>query len=440
MSPRPRLVALLILALCCLGPRPSAAQPSVLAHERYALDNGLDVVLHVDRSLPMVALDLSYHVGSMHDGRDQGIAHLVEHLMFRGTPNVEDGELPKTMQEAGAIFNATTMQGRTSYHATLPTAQLPMALWLESDRMAYLLPALTDVKVREEIATTTAEWRTKIEGTGFGLAHAALMDALFPPGHPLDNADPQMMAALTLAEAQAFVRHYHGPANATLVLAGDLPADVRDQVQRYFGKRSGGAGPSPVRVAAPAATGEQRVTLRSAVAATALVGLGWLTPALYTPGDAEADLLATLLEPELELALEAAAPGKFRGLEVRQASFDGVSRFTILAEGAPGSLPLDMLAILDRALGQLLASPVDPTQLRRAQRTMSLASLRALQSLEGRASRMQLYIAAGKDPDWLDEDLDRYAAATPDALASFAATHLASDKRVVVLAYPAEGA
>lgn len=432
------------VAALSLHPAPAAAASEYLSHERETFDNGLDLVLHVDRKLPLVAINLSYHVGSMHDGAHTGLAHLVEHLMFRGTLQLLDGGLPSTYQDAGATFNATTTPERTSYHALLPAANLPTALWLEANRMSYMLPALTSTKVREEMATTMTEWRSKTEGSPGGRSRVALWDALFPLGHPLYDERPETIQTLSQQDVEAFVNAYYGPANATLVLAGDLPDDVRSWVHYYFDQRSGGAAPTVPTVTRPASaqiseqTGEQRIVRRSELATYPLVAMAWLTPPVFAPGDAEADIFATMLNKKLLDTVEASHPGLIRGVSARQFSLPLESAFMITVEGPPESGPQQMLEAVEAAVDSLRQTALDATEVERASKRLALGSLRSLQGLNARAERMQLYIGAGKPPDWLDEDLARYESLTPAAVTSFVDTYLVDERRTIVLAYPAE--
>lgn len=438
MDPR-RLVTLLLLVLAWLGPA-VVARAGLLGHERYRLDNGLDVVLHVDRRLPLVAVNLTYHVGFMHDGEHPGLAHLVEHLMFRGTRHMADGELGSRLFEAGARgTNAQTSEDQTSYHTVVPKGQLPLALWLESDRMGHLLPAITEEHVRQEVQTTIDEWEDRVQSERDGVTTAAMWDALFPEGHPFHHARPEAIARLRSRSVRAFVSRHLGPANATLVLAGDLPADVREQVQRYFGHRRGGARPAVPPGVVRSLTQEERISRTSELAAIPMVLVAWATPGLYEPGDAEADVLAATLEAgRLSAMVEHEAPGIFIAIHARQFSHPQQSAFVVAAQGVASAHPPQMLAAIDAVLERLRAQSLTAADVRRARRHFTIRTLRGLQRLEAKAVRMQLYVEAGKSPDWLDEDLARYAAVDEVAVSHFVAQHLPADQRVVVMAYPAE--
>ncbi|MCX4247398.1 M16 family metallopeptidase [Paraliomyxa miuraensis] len=423
--------------LACLWLPAVARADSPLTYERYSLDNGLDVVLHVDRRLPLVAVDLAYHVGWAHDGSRRGLAHLVEHLMFRGTRDVEDGEHLLLLQERGASnVNAHTDDDGTSYHALVPRDVLPLALWLEGNRMARV--RLTREHVEEELQTTIDEWESRVGSELRGLSHEALWNALFPEGHPFHRADPDDIRGLTLSDAQGFVESHYGPANATLVLAGDLPADVKAEVERAFGARRGGGAPavlSPRR----SLQGEQRIARRDAMSTKPFVLIGWLTPGLFEPGDAEADVLAATLDGErLRTMADRHAPGTILELEMGQLSLSGQSMFVFAAEGTSAATPQGMLATLDAILDEVRAASLDPAAVVRTRKRLATGTLRAVQRVDQRASIMQAYVAAGHEPDWLDEDLARYAAVDVDAVAAFVREHLPRDRRVVVLSEAAE--
>ncbi len=434
-----RSLALTLLVLVVVLVPGSASAQGLLASERYSLDNGLDVVLHVDRRLPLVAVDLTYHVGWAHDAQRRGLAHLVEHLMFRGTRHTEDGEYFARLQRVGALAtNASTDSDQTSYHTLVPREQVALALWLESDRMAHLLPAITDRKVQQEIGTTIDEWESRVQTRVHGLAHEALWNALFPPEHPFHRAGPRQIKRLSSADVVAQVERYHGPANATLVLAGDLPDDVRAQVERYFGRRRGGQRPQPIAPQRRLAR-EHRIAREAEVGANPYVAVGWLTPGLYEPGDAEADVLAAYLdEARLQAMAERHAPGTILDLEVRQVSMVGQSVFVLAARGTSAGMPLAMLQTIDAILTEVREVSLEPHDVVRARKHYTMLALRSLQRIDARARRIQLYVAAGKEPGWHEDDLARYDAVDSAGVSAFVRESLVPDRRVVVLSYPPE--
>ncbi len=206
---------------------------------RHTLENGLRVILHEDHRLPVAAVNLWYHVGSKNErpGRT-GFAHLFEHLMFEGSEHYDRGYF-HPLQEAGAALNGSTNSDRTNYWEVVPTNGLELALWMESDRMGYLLPALTLQKFENQRDVVLNERRQNYENRPYGLAGAALTAALFPPDHPyhwLTIGEVADLKAASFEEVRAFFQIFYHPANASLVVAGDIdPEQALDRVHASFG-------------------------------------------------------------------------------------------------------------------------------------------------------------------------------------------------------------
>jgi zinc protease len=276
----------------------------MLNHTKHTLENGLDVIVHEDHRCPIVAVNLWYHVGSKNEqpGRT-GLAHLFEHLMFEGSAHHDSGYFTP-LQQAGAALNGSTNCDRTNYWEVVPTPALDLALWLESDRMGYLLPALTAAKFETQRDVVLNERRQSYENRPYGMASMALMAALFPPSHPYhwttigETADLQ---AATLEDAHAFFRTFYHPGNASLSVAGDVETGpVLEQVRRYFEEVPAGAplppifgDPDPVTSDGPMAVAS-RLVLEDRVELPRLY-LAWRTPGLFAEGDAGMDMLAEVL-------------------------------------------------------------------------------------------------------------------------------------------------
>ena len=241
---------------------------------RHALDNGLSVILHEDHNCPIVAVNVWYHVGSKNEvpGRT-GFAHLFEHLMFEGSAHHDKGYF-HPLQEAGALLNGSTNADRTNYWEVVPTSAFELALWMESDRMAHLLPALTPAKFDNQREVVLNERRQNYENRPYGLATMATVAALFPPDHPyswltIGSADD--LRASTLDEARTFFETFYHPGNASLAIAGDIDAEeALDLVNAYFGRwprrRAGASRRRACGTSAPAAR-------RSGRAAASLSGV-----------------------------------------------------------------------------------------------------------------------------------------------------------------------
>src|SRR5215210_3122381 len=268
-----------------------------ISYSKRTLANGLDVIVHEDHQLPMVAVNIWYHVGSKNErpGRT-GFAHLFEHLMFEGSEHHDHGFFPP-LQRAGGLINGSTNADRTNYWEVVPTGALELALWMESDRMGYLLPALTEKKFANQRDVVLNERRQNYENRPYGLAPMALLAALFPPDHPYHWAtigEIDDLKAVKLEEVHAFFRRYYHPANASIALAGDIDADrALDLVRRYFGELPPGERVEPVRVAASLSR-DVRLQFEDRVELPRLY-LAWVTPAMFAPDDADLDLATDLL-------------------------------------------------------------------------------------------------------------------------------------------------
>src|SRR6266487_6532989 len=236
--------------------RARAAEPApiTIPYQRFTLKNGLTLLVHEDHKAPIVAVNVWYHVGSKNEqpGRT-GFAHFFEHLMFEGSQHYDKGYF-HPLQEAGALLNGSTSADRTNYWEVVPRNALELALWMESDRMGYLLPALTDAKFSNQRDVVLNERRQNYENRPYGLAPMALLAALYPPEHPYHWTTIGEIAdlnAVRLDEVHAFFRRYYHPANASLTLAGDIDHDTALALVRdYFEEIEAGGQVDPVRAEA----------------------------------------------------------------------------------------------------------------------------------------------------------------------------------------------
>src|SRR5689334_5101667 len=266
-----------------------------IAFEKYTLANGLEVILSEDHRLPLVAVNLWYHVGPANEevGRT-GFAHLFEHMMFQGSRDVKANEHFKLLEGAGSSeYNGTTDFDRTNYFETLPADQLALGLYLESDRMGYLIDKLDQKNLSTQQDVVRNERRQSIENVPYGMVEEELFHRLFPAGHPYyayvigSHADIQ---AAKLEDVRRFFKQYYAPNNASLAIVGDFdPANAKQLVEKYFGPLVRGPEVPKITATTPALTAEQRLTVSDQVELPR-VYMGWLTPAAFQPGDAEAGL------------------------------------------------------------------------------------------------------------------------------------------------------
>src|SRR5437879_535983 len=293
------------LAAPLLAQAPPAAPPSTAAskievkYTQFTLPNGLRVILHEDHSVPLVTVNMWYHVGSARErpGRT-GFAHLFEHLMFMGSGHVKPGEFDQWLEAAGGDNNGSTNNDRTNYWINVPANSLELALFLESDRMGYLLDSMTPKTVDAQRDVVKNERRQSVENRPYGSAEVVLGEMLYPPGHPYHWPVIGYMEDLTAASYEdvvAFFKTYYAPANASLVVAGDIdPAATRKLVEKWFADIKPRPAPEPTTIPGVALTGVQKKTITDRVQLPRLY-LAWLTPPHLAPGDAEMDMVADVL-------------------------------------------------------------------------------------------------------------------------------------------------
>jgi len=415
-----------------------------IAYTKTTLANGLDVILHEDHTLPIVAVNVWYHVGSKDERPGlTGFAHLFEHLMFEGSAHHDHGYFPP-LQDAGAAVNGSTNADRTNYWEVVPTGALELALFLESDRMGFLLPALTDKKFTTQREVVINERRQNYENRPYGLAGIATTAALYPADHPYHwptiGYTPDLRQATLDDVRDFFARHYH-PGNASIALAGDIdPAAALALVERYFGDLP--AGPPVPRVAVPEGglSGETRIVLEDRVDRPRLY-LAWRTPALFEDGDAALDVAADVIASgktsrlyrtlvhERRLALDVSAGQQSRELE---------GFFQLAATAAPGRTLTDIEAVIREALGELAATGPTAAELERALAQAEANFVYRLQTVggfSGKSDQLNAYNVYRGNPGSFDADLARYTRLTVDDVRD-AGRRLATSPRVALSVVP----
>ncbi len=415
-----------------------------LSFEKRTLGNGLDVILHEDRDLPIVAVNIWYHVGSKNErpGRT-GFAHLFEHLMFEGSEHHDKGYFPP-LQQAGGVLNGSTSTDRTNYWEVVPTSALDLALWMESDRMGYLLPALTRQRFENQRDVVLNERRQNYENRPYGFALMALTAALYPPDHPyhwMTIGAAEDIKAMQLDEVQAFFRAYYHPSNASLVLAGDIDAERGfDLAGRYFGDLPAGVRP-PAVSASGQLQAEHRLLLEDRVELPR-VYLAWHSPAMFAPGDADLDLVGELLAAgktsrlyrrlvyEERLAVDVSA---------HQGSREIGSFFLVAATAAPGHTLTDVAAMIDGEMRRLAVEGPAESEMERVVAQAEAQFVYRLQTVGGfggKSDQLNAYNVLRGDPDYFASDLARYRSATVESVREAAARYLPVDRRVVLSVVP----
>ena len=407
------------------------------------LPNGLSVIVHEDHQTPLVAVSVWYHVGSKNErpGRT-GFAHLFEHLMFEGSAHQPQGYF-EPLQQAGAAVNGSTSADRTNYWEVVPKDAAALALWMEADRMGWLLPALTEARFATQREVVLNERRQSYENRPYGLAQFALFEALFPPEHPYHwptIGDPADLRAATLSDVHDFFRRFYHPGNASLAIAGDIgTADAMALAEASFGGIP--PGPALEPVAAPAQGGAgARIVLEDRVELPRLY-LAWPTPGLFAPGDAALDLLSDILANGRTSRLYRRLIYDDRvaaELLAAQGSRELGGIFQLLATAAPGRTLEENHRIMSEELRRLAAEGPTNDELDRGRRQAEAAFVYRLQTLGGfggRADQLNAYNIYLGNPGYFEADLQRYLDVTADDLAA-AARLLDPDAAVLLSVVP----
>jgi len=441
---RTRLVALLsaTLALPTFAMQENADR-EIIPFQKHVLENGLQVVLHEDHSDPVVAVYVYYHVGSSREepGRS-GFAHLFEHMLFQGSQNVRDDQHFKLIQEAGGSLNGTTNQDRTNYFETLPSNQLELALWLESDRMGFLLPAMTQEKLDNQRDVVKNERRQSYENRPYGLVYETVLRNLFPAGHPYSWPTIGSMADLSeasLEDVANFFRRWYGPNNATLAIGGDIePEAALELVRRYFGPIPRGPAVDPPEPQRAALDASRRLVLEDRVQMPQLT-LVWPTVEAWHADEAALDLLADVLSANRSSVLD-----RVLMIEEELASYVTISHrasersgmLTINVRPRPG-VTLDALERrVDELIAGLVEDGVDTERLQRLQNRREGSVLRSLETVSGRTNRLPHDNCFHGAPGLVREDLERHRTVTAAQVVGVARRYLHDRPRVVLSVVP----
>ena len=452
------LLAALLLAVAGLttsfaqnrGASSSADIPRI-QFEKYTLPNGLEVILSQKRGLPMVAVNLWYHVGPANEDKGRtGFAHLFEHMMFQSSKHVPPDSHIRLLEAAGASdLNGTTDYDRTNYFETVPSNQVELALWLESDRMGYLLDKIDQAALSNQQDVVRNERRQSVENEPYGLAEEALTQSVFPAGHPYYGnviGSHEDIQAAKLDDVKRFFQQDDAPNNASLAIVGDFePAQMKALVQKYFGTLKRGPAVPPIKAETPKITSERRKVVTARVELPR-VYMAWLTSPILKPGDADADIAATILGGgrssrlykklvyEKQIAQDVTA---------QQYSLMLGSVFQIQATARPGHTVEELEKALEEELSVFQSKPADPSEIDRARNmieTNIIGGLERLGGFGGIADRLNSYNHYLGNPDYLQQDIQRYRGVTASTLQTFARNQLAPTSRVVMHVVPGQPA
>lgn len=441
-------VILLYVALSshALGAQTSSARRLEVPYQQFQLANGLNVILHQDKSVPIVSINMWYDVGSANEkpGRT-GFAHLFEHLMFEGSKNVEEGAFDTLLEAAGGNNNGSTDRDRTNYVIDVPTSALELALFLESDRMAYLLDTMTPERVNGQRDVVKNERRQNIENRPYGMASIELDKMLWPPDHPYSWPTIGYMEDLTAAsrdDVAAFFTKYYVPNNASLAIAGDIDLDrTQALVKKWFSEIPRGAPVQPIVVAPVSLMSVARKTITDNVRLSRLY-LAWPTPRSFAPAEAALDVAASVLSDgknsrlyerlvyEAQLAQDVSAFQSGGALG---------GSFMVVATARPGKSITDIRKVIDEELARMRDEPPQPREVERSVNQIEASFYRQMERVGGfggKANQLNAYYFAGASPDYFAEDLARYTSVSPSDVQAAVRRWLPADRRVELIVEP----
>src|SRR5262245_26792725 len=443
-----RHILLVLLALLTAPLGAQSPAPLQVPYRQFTLANGLNVILHRDTSIPVVAVNVWYYVGSANEkpGRT-GFAHLFEHLMFEGSKHVPEGQFDILLEGAGGDNNGSTSNDRTNYVIDVPSNALELALFLESDRMGYLLDTMSPQRVDGQRDVVKNERRQSYESRPYGMPSIELDRMLWPPAHPYSWPTIGYMEDLTAAshsDVVEFFKKYYAPNNASLAIAGDIDFDrTRALVEKWFGEVLPGTLVEPIAPPAAILTEVKKKTLTPKAPIPRLY-LAWLTPKFYAPGDSALDIASSVLAGgknarlykrlvyDMQIAQDVSA--------FQQSGALG-SQFQIVATARAGHTAAELQKVIDEELDRLRRDEPEPREVQRAINQMEASFYRRMERVGGfggKADQLNAYEFAGGGPDYFAEDLARYTSLSPSDIQSAAVRWLPADRRVELVVEPEE--
>jgi predicted Zn-dependent peptidase len=432
-----------------LAPSAASAADPKLPVERYKLANGLEVVLHKDDAVPLVYVSVWYHVASGDEvpGKS-GFAHLFEHMMFQGSTHVGEDKHFDTLKQIGASeINGTTSTDRTNYYEQIPSNQLEAALWLESDRMGYMLPLLNEKSLANQREVVRNERRQRVDNVPYGKGRLVLHTALYGEGHPYRYTvigRHEDLAAASLEDVRGFFKKWYVPSNATLLIAGDLDvAETKKLVDKWFGSFPASEKPARRDVPPTPIPSKKREIVRDGFAKLRRVHYAWHSPRDFGPQDPELSVLASVLGRS--------GTGRLYKILVHEKQWaqsvavfqqgqlmSGI--FHVQADLKPEADLAAVEAILDEELRKVTREPITERERARVITEIEASFIRGLETLQSRGEVLQMYNQAFGEPDSVTRHLDMYRSTKVDGIRAAAARFLDPNRRVEVITMPASAA
>jgi zinc protease len=409
--------------------------------EKYTLPNGLEVILHEDHSTPIVAVDTWYHVGSGDEqvGRT-GFAHLFEHIMFMGSQHVAVGAFDQLLESAGANNNGSTTEDRTNYYETLPSNALPLALWLDSDRMGFLLPTMDLAKVNLQRDVVKNERRQRVDNVPYGKSDETILAALYPKSHPYSwpvIGSMTDLSAASLSDVQNFFRTYYAPNNATLTIAGDFdPVATKKLVAEYFGGIPRGPAIQRRTTVPPVVIPRDTFLVLEDRVQLPRLFYTWHSVKDFSKDDAALDILAQIMANDKNSRLYKKLVYELQVAQDVEAGQEGGrldGKFQIDVTPKPGQKVADIDRLVQAEISNVINHGVTTRELQRAQNSYKASFLNRLSSVLGKAERLNYYNYIVGNPDYVQQDAARYERVTTADVQRVAKTYLGRPKIVLTV-------
>ncbi|MEX1188112.1 MAG: pitrilysin family protein [Bacteroidia bacterium] len=446
-------IIIALLSFIILGLQPIIAQKLleevarkgdeiVIPYKKYKLDNGLTILIHEDNSDPIVHVDVTYHVGSAREelGRS-GFAHFFEHMMFQGSDNVADEEHFSIVTESGGTLNGTTNSDRTNYFETVPSNQLETALWLEADRMGFLLDAVTQQKFEIQRATVKNERGQNYDNRPYGLVGERTSEALYPFGHPYSWPTIGYLKDLdgvSVDDLKRFFLRWYGPNNAVLTVAGDVKTDeVLKLINKYYGSIPRGPEVKPMEKVASKLDADRYISLEDNIRFPLLL-MSW--PSIYSghPDELALDMLAEIIGGENTSMLYQALVKK--NLAVQASASNPASElagtFNMSVLPFPGKTLAEMEVTLRQILKDFETRVISDDELARFKNSREARLIQGLQSVSGKASQLAYYETFRDNPNYITKEIEKLSKLTKEDVKRVYDTYLKDKPAVILSVYP----
>ncbi len=394
-----------------------------IEYEKYKLNNGMEVILYKDATLPLVASNIWYKVGSANERKGKtGIAHLFEHMMFQGSQNVPKEMHFKFIQEAGGTLNGSTSFDRTNYYEKVPSNFLELILWLESDRMGFLLPALTQEKLDNQIGVVKNERLERYDNQPYGLAWEILLSNLFLNEHPYSwptIGSIKDITGFTMEDVTGFFTKFYSPANASLVIAGDFKTNkTKELVEKYFGTIPGNNHSTSGSFKDYLLTENKLITHPDSVQLERIY-LAWHSDVAYSEDDSELDILSDLLTGSKNSRLyKTLVFDKEIAQDVSAFQYSGklAGFFVIVATAKPGIKCEQLKDEIMKELDSLKLKGVTEKELIKSKNGIKASFIYSMQNIDSLADQINSYNFFLNEPDSFNYDLKRYESVQNDGI------------------------